>query len=580
MRLMEYMRPHKMLFSLGLFALLLSTLTFLFFPFLISMMADVAQGKPFILDTMGIQYTFDNRNQLAVVLLIIILLQAIFSFGRIYIFAEVNERVLADVRSDLFSKYISLNIPYFEKSRTGDLISRLSTDINNIQELISFNLAEFARQVASLIGGTIIIAIISPQLTATIIVLIPTIVILAIYLSKFIKKISKRVLAATADATIIAEESFQNIHTVKAYTTEWHESKKYRNAVEVIKKLAIQAAIYRGAFISFILLAFIGALVFVLWRATGLVEDGTISIGSLLAYVGYTIFIGGSVAGMGDLWSKIVSSLGAADRIVEVLNIESETQINPVQTSPTRGEIEYKNISFAYPSRPDIRIFKDLNFKILPGQTVALVGPSGAGKSTIIQLLLQYYKIQQGQILIDGEDTGTMNVQEVRSKIAIVPQEVILFGGTIRENISYGKLDATEEEVVEAARQANCLDFIEQFPEGLETLVGERGIKLSGGQRQRIAIARAILKNPAILLLDEATSALDSESEKAVQDALEKLMQNRTSIVIAHRLSTIRNADKILVVQNGEIIESGNHQELSEKEDGIYLNLLKLQYQA
>ncbi len=579
MRLMEYMRPHKLLFFVGLFSLLLSTLTFLFFPFLISMMADIAQGKPFIIDKMGLQYTFDSRNQLAVLLIIIILLQAIFSFARIYIFAEVNERVLADVRSDLFSKYISLNIPYFEKSRTGDLISRLSTDINNIQELISLNLAEFARQIASLIGGTIIIAIISPQLTATIIVLIPSIVILAIYLSKFIKKISKKVLAATADATIIAEESFQNIHTVKAYTTEWYESKKYRNAVEIIKKLAIKAAVYRGGFISFILLAFIGALVFVLWRATGLVEDGTITIGSLLAYVGYTIFIGGSVAGMGELWSKIVSSLGAADRIVEVLNMESETKIAPVAPASAQGQIEYKNVSFAYPSRPDIQIFKDLSFKIPAGQTVALVGPSGAGKSTIIQLLLQYYKIQGGQILIDQKDTHSMKVQDVRSKIAIVPQEVILFGGTIRENITYGNLNATEEEIIEAARQANCLDFIQKFPEGFETLVGERGIKLSGGQRQRIAIARAILKNPAILLLDEATSALDSESEKLVQEALEKLMQNRTSIVIAHRLSTIRKADKILVVQNGAIVESGNHDELSAKENGIYLNLLKLQYQ-
>lgn len=577
---MGYMSPHKYLFSLGLLALLLSTLTFLFFPFLISMMADVAQGKPFVLDKFGLQYTFDNRNQLAVVLLIIIVLQAIFSFARIYLFAEVNERVLADVRSDLFSKYISLDIPYFEKSRTGDLISRLSTDINNIQELISFNLAEFARQIVSLIGGTIIIAIISPQLTATIIILIPSIVILAIYLSKFIKRVSKEVLSATADATIIAEESFQNIHTVKAYTNEYHESKKYRKAVDIIQRLAIKAAVFRGGFISFILFAFIGALIFVLWRATGLVENGTITIGSLLAYVGYTIFIGGSVAGMGDLWSKIVSSLGAADRIVEVLDLDSETHITPIDVTPTQGHIEYRNVSFAYPSRPDLSIFADLSFQIEPGQTVALVGPSGAGKSTIIQLLLQYYKVQNGSILIDGQDTATMDIQEVRSKIAIVPQEVILFGGTIRDNIAYGRLDATDEEIMEAARQANCLDFIQKFPEGLNTLVGERGIKLSGGQRQRIAIARAILKNPAILLLDEATSALDSESERLVQDALEKLMRNRTSIVIAHRLSTIRNADKILVVQNGSIVEQGNHEELILNDEGVYLNLLKLQYQV
>lgn len=544
------------------------------------MMADLAQGKPFIVNALGYSYTFDSRNQLAILLIIIIVVQSILSFGRVYVFAEVNERVLADIRSDLFSKYITIHIPYFEQSRTGDLISRLSTDVNSLQELISINLAEFTRQIVTLIGGTIIIAIISPQLTGTIIILIPSIVILAIYLSKFLKAISKKVLAAIADATIIAEESFQNIQTVKAYTNEYHESKKYRVQVEKIKKLAITSAIYRGAFIAFIMLAFIGALLFVLWRATGLVEDGSITIGALLAYVGYTIFIGGSVAGMGELWSKIVSSMGAADRIVEILHMDSETEIKEIPRNTAIGNIEYKNISFSYPSRPDVPIFKNLNFQIPAGKTVALVGPSGAGKSTIIQLLLQYYKIQGGQILIDGIDTQSMGIQEVRSKMAIVPQEVILFGGTIRENIAYGQLDASEEQILEAAHQANCIEFIQQLPEGLETIVGERGIKLSGGQRQRIAIARAILKDPAILLLDEATSALDSESEKLVQDALEHLMKNRTSIVIAHRLSTIRNADIILVIQNGQIAEMGSHEDLSQKEDGIYLNLLKLQYQA
>lgn len=580
LRLMQYMRPYRGLFSLGIAALLLSTFSFLFFPFILSMMADVAQGKPFVIDQFGLNITFDHRNQLALLLLAILSLQAIFSFSRVYIFALVNERVLADVRSDLFSKYISLPIKYYEKNRTGELISRLSTDISNLQELISLNLAEFSRQIVSLIGGTIIIAIISPELTGTIIILVPSIVIAAIYLSKFIKKISKKVLSATAKSITIAEESFQNIHTVKAYTNEWYESEKYKSAVAVIRNLAIKAGIYRGGFISFVLFAFIGALVFVLWRATGLVEDGTISIGSLLAYVAYTIFIGGSVAGMGDLWGKIVTSMGAADRIVEVLDLDSETIIKSFKKTKTTGNIEYKDVVFSYPSRPDINIFNKLSFKISAGETVALVGPSGAGKSTIIQLLLQYYKIDDGQILIDQQDTNQMDIQEVRAKIAIVPQEVILFGGSIRDNIAYGKLEASEDEIIEAARQANCLEFIQQFPEGLDTLVGERGIKLSGGQRQRIAIARAILKNPAILLLDEATSALDSESEKLVQDALEKLMKNRTSIVIAHRLSTIRNADKIFVVQDGQIIESGSHDELVEKDGGAYLKLLKLQYQV
>jgi ABC-type multidrug transport system fused ATPase/permease subunit len=580
MVLMGYMKPYRVLFALGMAALILSTLTFMAFPFLISMLTDIAQGQPFTLKVGQQVLEVTTRNELMLILLVIILLQSTFSFLRVYLFAQVNERVLADVRSALYSKIITLEIPFFEKTRIGDLISRLSGDTTSLQELMSFNLAEFFRQLVSLIGGTIIIFLISPRLTGLIIVVVPTIVIIALMIGKTIKRMSKDVMKASAEATVITEESFQNITTVKAYTNEHYESLKHRGAVQKILQLAIKASIFRGGFISFIILGLFGALLVILWQATGYVEDGTMTVGTLLAFIAYTIFIGGSVGGMGDLWGKIVSSLGAADRIVEILEIPSETQIKPIKAVKFDGTIQFEDIQFSYPSRPDIPIFQKLNFHVKAGETVALVGPSGAGKSSIVQLLLQYYKPQGGRILIDGKDAAGMDIQELRANMAIVPQEVILFGGTIRENIAYGDLNADDRQIEAAAKKANCWEFIQHFPEGLETIVGERGVKLSGGQRQRIAIARAILKDPAILLLDEATSALDSESERLVQEALETLMRGRTTVVIAHRLSTIRNADKIFVLQNGHIIESGNHESLSSLPDGMYQNLLKLQYQA
>jgi ABC-type multidrug transport system fused ATPase/permease subunit len=293
----------------------------------------------------------------------------------------------------------------------------------------------------------------------------------------------------------------------------------------------------------------------------------------------YTIFIGGSLAGMSDTYTRLVKAVGASERIVDILHTEQETDTKPFTFSKVTGAIQFKEVNFHYPTRVDVQVLKNMNFNIQPGEKIALVGPSGAGKSTIIQLLLKFYDIHSGNILVDGKDINEMEIKELRSNIAIVPQEVMLFGGTIRENILYGKLDATEEELLTAAKKANAFEFISKFPDGLDTIVGERGVKLSGGQRQRIAIARAILRDPAILLLDEATSALDAESEKLVQAALDTLMEGRTTIIIAHRLSTIRNVDKILVMNHGQIIEEGNHQALSMVNDGLYNHLLKLQYQ-
>jgi len=323
-----------------------------------------------------------------------------------------------------------------------------------------------------------------------------------------------------------------------------------------------------------------------LWQGSGLVELNTqtngaegITLGALVEFLMYTLFIGGSLAGMSDTYTRLLKAVGASERIVDILNTDQETDTKAFTYTKLNGTIEFQDVNFSYPTRSDVEVLKDMNFQIQPGEKIALVGPSGAGKSTIVQLLLKFYEINSGKILIDGKNIADLSVKELRSNMAIVPQEVMLFGGTIKENILYGRLEATDEEVLTAAKKANAWEFISKFPDGLETIVGERGIKLSGGQRQRIAIARAILKDPAILLLDEATSALDAESEKLVQSALDTLMEGRTSIIIAHRLSTIRNVDKILVLNHGKIIEQGNHQALSVVEEGLYNHLLKLQYQ-
>ena len=422
----------------------------------------------------------------------------------------------------------------------------------------------------------------------------PFLVVAAIIFGKFIRKNSKKVQDELASTNIIVEETLQSINVVKAFTNEDLEVKRYSSSVQKVVDYAMKAATFRGAFISFIIFVLFGGIVGVVWYGGNLVLQGELAFKDLFTFIIYTGFIGGSVGGLGDMYAQIQKTVGASERILEILEEKSEIEVGlnkkvsqksevvgkPANhNSPRTTKIQYKNVAFSYPSRPDMEVLRNITLEVKSGEKIGLVGYSGAGKSTIVQLLMRYYKLTGGQILVDGKNINEYNLTELRKNIAIVPQEVMLFGGTIYENIAYGNPEASENEVIEASRKANAFNFIESFPEKFQTIVGERGVKLSGGQRQRVAIARAILKNPSILILDEATSALDSESEKLVQDALDTLMQNRTTIIIAHRLATIRNVDTIYVLKEGEVSEQGSHDELVLIENGIYANLVKLQFE-
>lgn len=570
LQLFSYTKPYQRYFWSGMFFLALSTLTTLSFPTLSGKITDVATG-----DT---SWLLKSVNEVALVFFAILLLQAIASFFRVYLFANVSERTMADLRASLYNKIITLPVSFFEKNRVGDLISRVNTDISQLESMLSFGLAELFRQVAVLLIGVSILLIRYTELALVMLATFPVMIVAAILFGRFIRKLSKKAQDELAHANTIVEETFQAIQVVKIFTNEFLEQKRYRNKIDNLVKIALKTSVFRGIFVSFLIFALFGGIVLVLWYGANMISEGSLKTGELIEFILYTIFIGASVAGMGDLYAQLQKTLGASERILEILGEPSEVlAVQQVQKAEVQGDIWIRDLQFAYPTRPDVLVLKSLNLHIAKGEKVALVGHSGAGKSTIAQLIMKLYPVQAGSISIDGEPIQQWDTTALRANIAFVPQELILFGGTIRENIAYGKPNATNEEIQEAARRANALEFIEKFPDKFETVVGERGVKLSGGQRQRIAIARAILKNPSILILDEATSALDAESEKTVQDALNELMKGRTTIIIAHRLATIRNAHKICVLNEGRIVEEGTHEELMNNKKGVYYNLVHLQ---
>ncbi len=564
----RFVLPYRWTFIIGLIALGLSSGTLLSFPFFAGKLLDVAQGKSdFILTTI---------NQIGLALIGILLVQSIFSFLRVYTFTSVSERTLADLRQHVYAKIIWLPTSFFDQRRVGELISRITSDVSTLQDTFTFTLAELLRQVLILLIGLPMIFILFPRLTIFMILTFPVLILSALFFGRFIRRLSKKTQDQLADSNIIVEETLHSIAVVKSFTNEVFEIFRYKKSLNAVVNTAIHASKYRGVFISFTIVALFGGIVAVSWYGAYLVQSGEVSVGDLFSFVLYTTFIGGSIAGLGDIYSQLQRSVGASERILEILDHQDEHS-SAEHNLKLSGKIEFDQVQFSYPTRNDITVLKGISFTIQPGEKVALVGPSGSGKSTIINMLMRFYAPSQGEIRVDGVNSFQYNLSDYRSNIGIVPQEVILFGGTIRENIAYGKTNASEEEIIDAARKANAWEFIDSFPEKMDTVVGDRGVKLSGGQRQRVAIARAILKDPAILVLDEATSSLDIKSEQLVQEALEKLMENRTSIVIAHRLSTIRKVDTILVIKDGSVTESGTHTELASMNNGIYSNLLKLQ---
>jgi len=565
----RYITPYKSHFFLGLFFLLLSSSVLLTFPFLFGKLVDVASGK---------EWLINDVTTIAIVLIAVSAIQGIVSFFRVFLFSIVSERVMADIRGDLYKKFMTLPMVFYDSRRTGELMSRMTSDVSMLQDTMSTTLAEFIRQVTTLLIGILFIFYTTPELSIFMLATLPLVIVIAMFFGKFIRKLSKRTQDELATSNVIVEETLQSIQTVKAFASEFFEIKRYGNSLKKVVDAALKGAKFRAAFISFLIFGMFGSIVAVMWYGATLVQAGSLTLGGLMSFVIYTTFIGGSIAGIGDMFGQVQKAIGATERILELKEQTSEEIIESESgTVISQASVTYDSIKFAYPTREDVSVLKGISFSIEAGQKVALVGQSGAGKSTIVQLLMRFYEPQSGNIMIEGNDIRNYDLHQLRQHIGIVPQEVILFGGTIKENVKYGKPSATDEEVKASIEKANAMDFIESFPDGLETIVGERGVKLSGGQRQRIAIARAILKDPEILILDEATSSLDAESEYLVQTALDLLMKDRTTIIIAHRLATIRKVDHIYVLHGGEIVESGTHSELLSRLNGAYSNLVKLQ---
>ena len=567
-QIFTFLIPYKWAFFAGMVFLLFSSLTLLSFPYVAGKLIDTAQGSVWI---------FSDIHHIALLLMGILAVQSIFSFFRVWLFALVSEKAMRDIRLAVYGRLVRLPLRFFDSRRTGELISRITSDVSLLQDTFSTTLAELFRQVVTLVAGVAFLLVNTPKLTVFMLATFPLLVLIALIFGKFIRKLSKKTQDELAAANVIVEETLQSINTVKSFVGEAYEVNRYGKGLEKVVRVALAAAKYRGAFISFIIFALFGGIVGVMWYGASLVSSGEMSVGELVSFVLYTTFIGGSIAGLGDIYSQLQKAIGSSERVVELLS-EDEEAAAGATLEGIQGRIEFDTVGFEYPTRPEVEVLNGVTFQIQSGEKVALVGPSGAGKSTIIHLLLRFYEVSKGQIRIDGQPISHWDLGSLRSKIGIVPQEVLLFGGSIRENIAYAKPTATEEEIVLAAKKANAWQFISQFPEGLDTLVGERGIKLSGGQRQRVAIARAILKDPAILILDEATSSLDAESEALVQEALNELMKGRTTLIIAHRLATIRKVDRIYVLTEGKIVEQGSHQELVQDASGIYSNLVRLQF--
>lgn len=574
---LRYLKPYAFTFFIGWVFLFLSTSAGLLFPYLMGKLLGASGGN---MTTQQINLiSLDNVNQVAFALFILFGFQSLFSFLRVVLFNNVTENALRDLRNDAFQRLIFMPMDFFNENKVGELTSRISSDITQIQETLRTTIAELFRQVIMIGGGIVFLLFISWKLALIMLATVPVMAIIAVFFGRYIRKLSKKAQDFTAESNGIIEEALTGISMVKTFTNEFFILKKYRKSTQETRDLNVRSGLWRGLFVSFIIFCLFGAIVFIVWQGLLMTQGPSPELSSegFYQFVLFTIMMGASVGSLPDLYASFQKAIGSTEKLMELIQTATETENTLSMSKPELcGDIVFNKLQFSYPQRADVKVINDLSLEIREKQTVAFVGSSGAGKSTISNLLLRFYALQSGSITINNININEIDLNYYRENIAVVPQEVILFSGSIKENILFGRPEALDSEVIVAAKQANAWEFISSFPEGLETQVGDRGIQLSGGQKQRIAIARAILKNPRYLILDEATSALDSESEKLVQEALELLMKGRTSIVIAHRLSTIRNADNIFVLQHGEIVESGKHHELIQQK-GVYADFVALQ---
>ena len=579
MQVLRYLAPYRVRFSLAIVTLLVSTSLGLAFPYLTGLLLDGSLAKPDAASGWTGQI-----NTIALVLLGTLALQAFFSFFATYGFYRCGESAVVDLRREMFARLIGQPMTFFSQRRVGELSSRLSNDLTLIQDTLTMTIQQFLRQSLLMLGGIVMVAFTSIRLTGLMISTFPVLILIAILFGKRIRRHARDAQDRLADGGTVLEESLQGIANVKAFGNERFELGRYAHCLGEFLEVIIKTARLRASMVSFIIFGIFGSIVVVFWYGAHLMQTGQLTFGELTRFVLYTTFVGGSVASFAEVFSHVQKMLGATERVRELLDEtpEIDTQGAPQAGEPPRfrGDVDFEDVSFRYPSRPESPVLRGLTLQAKAGEKIALVGPSGAGKSTIVSLLLRFYEPNRGRLLVDGRPIHGVTLRDLRANLAIVPQEVLLFGGSIEENIRYGRPGATREEVLAASKLAACHGFIEKFPEGYATIVGERGVKLSGGQRQRIAIARALLKDPAILILDEATSALDSESEHLIQQALAELLKNRTALIIAHRLATVRKADRIYVIDEGRVQESGTHDELMARPAGMYRRLAEMQFHA